>query len=448
MLHNHCLTLLILSLAAWWLAPVSASAQGSSKPNVILIMADDFGYECVGTNGGSSYKTPNLDKLAATGALFTQCYVQPLCTPTRVQLMTGQYNVRNYTVFGELHRSQKTFGNLFKDAGYVTGIAGKWQLGRDMNLPAHFGFDNYCLWQLMRRPPRYCNPGLDIDGKQFDYTNGEYGPDQVLDYALNFIEKNKAKPFLLYYPLILTHSPFQPTPGTPDWDPKRQGEQYNNVKHFKEMTEHMDANVGRLVKKLEETGLREKTLLIFIGDNGTESTVTSVLNGKEYRGGKGSTTAAGMHVPMIVNFPGTIKQRIVCDDLVDSTDFLPTICEAAGITIPKDWILDGGSFYPQLLGRKGTPREWVYCWYLGQMKEGQQKICVQNKQYKLYNDGKLYDLAADPLEQGKPIGKNAQSAKQQTAAAELQKVLDCYKNARPEWIIRNAQTAKIVGYAD
>ena len=422
-------------------------AQETSKLNVVLIMADDFGFECVSANGGSSYSTPNIDKLGETGMRFTNCYAQPLCTPTRLQLMTGMYNVRNYTVFGELHRSQKTFGNLFKDAGYVTGIFGKWQLGHDANLPAYFGFDDYCLWQLLRRPPRYGNPGLEIDGKQIDFDNGEYGPDLVVEHVLDFIENNKDKPFFLYYPMMLTHAPFQPTPDSPDWDPDRHGESYSNVKHFKEMTSYMDSLVGRVVKKLEDTGLREKTLLIFIGDNGTAKQITSIYQGEPYSGGKGNTTVAGMHVPMFVSLPGKINPGVVCDDLIDSTDFLPTICEAAGIAIPEDWTLDGTSFYPRLVGREFQPREWIYCWYLGQMKEGQQKICVQNKEYKLYANGSLFHLVNDPLEKS-PIKANMRNAEQQVIVEKLQKVLDHFSEARPEWVLKHVAAAALTGDSD
>ena len=136
----------------------------------MLILIDDFGYECVTANGGESYQTPVMDKLAATGVRFEQCHVQPLCTPTRVQLMTGMSNRRNYTHFGHLDPSQKTFGNLLKQAGYATCITGKWQLSNGFEGPAHFGFDEYCLWQLTRRPGRYKNPGLEINGKTLDYT--------------------------------------------------------------------------------------------------------------------------------------------------------------------------------------------------------------------------------------------------------------------------------------
>src|SRR5436190_23729843 len=119
----------------------AAAPLSAAKPNVVVILADDFGYECVTANGGQSYHTPNLDRLAATGVRFEHCHVQPLCTPTRVQLMTGISNVRNYINFGTLDTNATTFAHLLKKAGYVTGICGKWQLGREKHLPAHFGFD-------------------------------------------------------------------------------------------------------------------------------------------------------------------------------------------------------------------------------------------------------------------------------------------------------------------
>src|SRR5215204_4112781 len=166
----------------------AADAPGSpKKTNIILIMADDLGYETIGCYGGTSYKTPALDQMAATGVRFSRCHVQPLCTPTPVQLMTGQYNVRNYVEFGWMDPRLKTFGNFFKDAGYATCVAGKWQLGRDAKLPKAWGFDEACLWQHLRRPSRYRNPGLEINGVLKDWTKGEYGPDLVNDYAIDFI---------------------------------------------------------------------------------------------------------------------------------------------------------------------------------------------------------------------------------------------------------------------
>ena len=147
---RYCTFLLFLLLLG--------SVSNAAKPNIIVIMADDFGYECVTANGGQSYQTPNIDRLAANGIRFEQCHVQPLCTPTRVQLMTGRFNVRNYVNFGTLLRTETTFAHLLKEAGYSTAVCGKWQLGREKDSPQHFGFDESCLWQQTRRPPRYANP--------------------------------------------------------------------------------------------------------------------------------------------------------------------------------------------------------------------------------------------------------------------------------------------------
>src|SRR5688500_4829428 len=172
----------VLSLATL-LAPANLSAADrTARPNVVLILVDDFGYECVGANGSTSYQTPELDQLAASGMRFQHCYAQPLCTPTRVQLMTGIYNVRNYDDFGAIDPQAVTFAHVFQKAGYATGIAGKWQLGKQADLPARLGFDEHCLWQHTRRPSRYKNPGLEIQGKEVDYNQGEYGPDVVNDW--------------------------------------------------------------------------------------------------------------------------------------------------------------------------------------------------------------------------------------------------------------------------
>jgi arylsulfatase A len=410
---------------------VATSAEQTARPNVILIMADDLGYETIGANGGTSYKTPALDKLAATGMRFEHCYVQPLCTPTRVQLMTGIYNVRNYIRFGEMDPKAVTFANLFKQAGYATCIAGKWQLGHDVELPRKFGFDEYCLWQHTRRPPRYANPGLEIAGVEKDYGNGEYGPDLVSDFALDFIARKKAEPFFLYYPMMLTHDPYQPTPDSKDWDPKAQGESVNRKPaHFGDMVEYMDKLVGKLVARLEQLGLRERTLLIFLGDNGTGRGTRSMMGGREVIGGKGQTTEAGMRVPLIANWPGTIPGGKVCSDLVDSTDFLPTICAAANVPVPAELKIDGRSFLPQLRGEKGAPREWIYSWYSRDGQAADAKECAFTQRYKLYRTGAFYELTQDSAEQR--ALKIADLQGNAAAAAKLlQGTLDQYKDARP-----------------
>jgi arylsulfatase A len=421
--------LLILGVSAGALA--NAHAAATRAPNIVLIMADDFGYEAVTANGGESYQTPNLDRLAAGGMRFEHCYVQPLCTPTRVELMTGIYNVRNYINFGTLDPKATTFAHLLKRAGYTTGICGKWQLGQGKDLPQHFGFDDALLWQHTRRPPRFANPGLEHNGKPLDYNNGEYGPTLINDFALKFVTQHKDKPFFLYYPMILTHDPFQPTPDSPEWDPKTKSEQVQrNVKHFADMTAYMDKMIGRLVKRIDELGLRENTLIIFLGDNGTGVQVTSQFKGKPYQGGKASGNASGNHVPLIASWPGRIPAGKVNTDLVGSVDFLPTICEVAGAKVPGASEIDGQSFLPQLLGQKGTPREWLYTWYV---RDGGPKATYEyamTARHKLYRDGKFFDLTADRFET-KPQQVSALTGAVAAEAKKLQSVLDRYKNARP-----------------
>ncbi|WP_414661602.1 sulfatase-like hydrolase/transferase [Horticoccus sp. 23ND18S-11] len=423
-----CLALSIGALA-------SAQAAAPRPPNIVLIMADDFGYEAVTANGGESYQTPNLDRLAASGMRFEHCYVQPLCTPTRVQLMTGIYNVRNYINFGTLDPKATTFAHLLKRAGYVTGICGKWQLGQGKDLPQHFGFDDALLWQHTRLRPRYANPGLERNGESLDYSHGEYGPTLINDFASQFVTQHKDKPFFLYYPMILTHDPFQPTPDSAEWDPKTKSEQeQRNVKHFADMTAYMDKMVGRLVKRLEELGLRENTLILFLGDNGTGVQVTSQFKGKPYQGGKGTGNASGNHVPLIASWPGHIPAGRVNADLVGSVDFLPTICEAAGAKAPGPAEIDGQSFLPQLLGQNGTPREWLYTWYVRNGGPVATYEYAMTTRHKLYRDGSFFDLTADRFET-KPRSATAPTGAEAVEVKKLQAALDRFTHARPAHLL-------------
>jgi len=411
---------------------LSATLQGADrKPNVILIMADDIGYEAITANGGQSYQTPHLDRLAATGMRFERCHVQPLCTPTRVQLMTGIYNVRNYLDFGVLDPKATTFGHLLKQAGYATGICGKWQLGNGKELPQHFGFDESYLWQHTRRPPRYANPGVEHNGAELDFNNGEYGPKVVNDFALDFVTRHREHPFFLYYPMILPHDPFQPTPDSANWDPKVKSEQVQrDVKHFADMTAYMDKMIGRIVAKLDELGLRENTLIMFLADNGTHPSVTSQFKGAAYQGGKGSGTARGTHVPFIANWPGRIPAGRVNSDLIASVDYLPTVCEVAGAPVPAALKIDGRSFLPQLLGQTGQPRDSLYVWYARNGGPTATFEFVLSKTHKLHRDGKFYDLTQDPFEE-RPLSVATLSRGAAAEAKRLQAVLNHYTHARP-----------------
>ena len=424
------------------LAATAIASAATPRPNIVLIMADDFGYECVGANGGESYRTPHLDRLAAGGVRFTHCYVQPLCTPTRVELMTGRSNVRNYVRFGLLPTTERTFANVLKEAGYATAICGKWQLGQDPGLPRHFGFDESFLWQHTRRPPRYANPGLEVDGVEKDFRDGEYGPSLVQDFALDFISRHAGaarrgeKPFLLYYPMMLTHAPFQPTPDSPDWDPRAVGEKVNDDRrHFADMVAFMDGLIGRLVARLDECGILDDTLILFLGDNGTGGGVVSRFEGRDFEGGKGRTTHRGMHVPCIASWPGTIAGGRVCGDLVAAVDFLPTVCEVTGAAAPQG---DGRSFAAQLRGEPGTPRDWIYTWYSPRQNQNRKvHEFAFDQRHKLYAGGELYDLVADPDEQ-RPISRDQSSPAAAAAAAKLRQALDGFAKARPAALDRES----------
>ena len=409
------------------------------QPNIILIMADDLGYECIGANGGSSYKTPELDRLAKTGIRFEHCYSQPLCTPSRVKLMTGIYNVRNYVQFGILDRNQTSFAHLLKNAGYATCVAGKWQLGSQADSPGHFGFDESCLWQHTRgrtdgqeHDTRYPNPRLEINGEPVNYTNGEYAPDITSDFICDFIERHKNKPFFAYYPMILTHCPFVPTPDSQSWDPTNKGSTSykGDTAYFGGMVSYTDKIVGKLITKLDELGLTENTLIIFTGDNGTDVPVVSVMDGRKVAGQKGQMTDAGTRVPLILNWKDVIPEGQVCKDLVDFSDFLPTLCEIAGITPPRELNIDGRSFFPQLMGQTGHPRDWIYIWYSRAGNDNDAKVFARNQRYKLYRTGKLYDIENDVLEKA-PLQDGDLNEEVRRIKALLQKALNQYKDARP-----------------
>ncbi len=433
------LTLLLIPLSALHAADVNSPLlSGASRPNVIVILADDLGYECLGANGGKSYQTPHLDGLARTGVRFAQCYAQPNCTPTRVQMMTGMSNVRNYVSFGSLEKSQTTFGHLFRDAGYATCIAGKWQLGsKDASLPRHFGFDEHCLWSLLGRGERYADPSLSVNG-EFKTFAGKYGPDVCQEFVVDFIRRNRSKPFLVYYPMILTHGHYEATPDSKDYGQPGAKAKAADQQHFADMVAYMDKQIGGLMKELESLGLSDNTLLLFTGDNGTGRGATSTLeDGSEQDGEKGSTTRGGMHVPLIASWPGKMKPGTVCPDLVDMTDFLPAICEAAGVAVPKTLTLDGRSFLPQVRGENGQPRDWIYSYWVplraSQTKNVGSRGAVEqafDQHFKLYSTGKFFDLDKD-VEENSPQQIAELKGEAAAAAHKLQAALEQFKDARP-----------------
>ncbi len=385
-----------------------------SRPNIILIMADDMGYECLAINGASDYQTPNLDRLGQTGIRFNNTFSQPLCTPSRVKIMTGKHNYRNYEYFGYLNPNQKTFGNLMKEAGYTTCISGKWQLNgisferpgfEDVNRPNHFGFDEYCLWQLNRPRKdgeRYADPLIYKNGIQLTDLGDEYGPDIFSDFVCKFIENNAEKAFFIYYPMVLVHEPFVPTPDSPEWQ-NHENRYAKDTAHFKDMMAYTDKIVGKIQQKLIDLELEGNTLLIFTADNGTDTHIITHTTNGPYPGGKSYTTQRGIHVPMIASWPRTVKKPFVFNDIIDFNDFYPTLADIAGIDISNEQI-DGKSFYSVLKGDPSEIKNATLIHYdpqWGNTSRNRNRFALDNN-YKLYQGGDLYNYRND-IDELKPI---------------------------------------------
>ncbi|MEM9479852.1 MAG: sulfatase-like hydrolase/transferase [Verrucomicrobiota bacterium] len=371
----------LLSILFLFGFPIAFTVGAAEKPNIILIMADDLGIEGLGCYGGESYKAPHLDRMAAEGLKFTQAYSQPLCTPTRLQIMTGLYNHRNWLYFGILPKDQRTFGHLMQDLGYTTGIFGKWQLtsydppdypgaakrrGTGMH-PKDAGFDEYALFHAAEtedKGSRYANPTYTHNGKLVKEVKGEYGEDISVDLLLEFVKRKKdgEKPMFVYFPMALPHWPVNPTPDSDDWaDPAIRLNE--DEKYFPDMVEYMDKLVGRIIDEVDAMGLGDDTLILYYSDNGTDRKVTSRISGMELQGGKNQVTQNGIRVPLIARWTGTIQPGSETSQLIDASDFLPTFMHLAGGDFTGNWQTDGLSFAPTLRGDEGPEREWCFFWY-------------------------------------------------------------------------------------
>ena len=404
----------LATLALLAIATSAIAAPATTTPNILLIMADDVGTDALGCYGGESYATPNLDKLATEGMRFTHGYAMPVCHPTRVCILTGRYPVHlGSPRWGSFPKSEEsaTFASILKRNGYATAVAGKWQLSllkKDLTQPHRMGFDEYCLFGW-HEGARFHDPYIYQNTKLRTDTDDKYGPDLYVDFLVDFMERNKDRPFLAYYPMALAHDvtddlkdrqvPY--VPGKDRW------------MNFKEMIESMDDCVGRLVAALDRLKLRENTLIIFNTDNGSAGRsklrhtpkgyvfekVVSTRSGVRVPGGKGLLNDRGTRVPYIANWPGKIRPGQVVDDLIDLSDILPTMTALANAPTPNN--LDGQSFAWRLTGNEGEPRKWVFAEHRG-------KMWVRTKRFKLYNDGRFYNVADDPEERVRvksPLGE-------------------------------------------
>jgi len=372
---------LVLALAAAIVTcPSSADwtfAAEATRPNLIVIMADDLGAKELSCYGNQEHHTPNLDRLARTGVQFDTCFSTPICHPTRFEIMTGQYGCHNkvYHFAGrrggpkpdspeEQIVNHRTFAQVLNPAGYATAMSGKWQLtGKIPTLVRETGFDEYLMWAYKhnlpdgvdhtggwegsgkKKPSRYWHPSLVKNGEYVQTKPDDYRPDMFTDFVIDFAARHKDQPFFIYYPMALTHSPYYSTPSS---NPSEQEKFRHSKDKFREDVECMDRLVGRIVKALDELGLRDNTIVFFTGDNGTGGD------------GKSQPTELGARVPMIVNCPGIVKPFGLSEELVDLSDVLPTLADFAGANVPDDRPIDGRSFAPLLEGQDYTPREWIF----------------------------------------------------------------------------------------
>lgn len=356
----------------------SADRLTDAPPNIIFIMADDLGLECVSAYSGEMHDTPNIDRLAKQGMRFDYAFSAPACSPTRAQLLTGLYPFGNgiaHVIFDPakhqayLDPSQfQSFASVLKQQGYATAMAGKWQLSflQDQDTVRDFGFDEYLAWQIFDgkdKTSRFFNPTLRHNGKTVTYTDGEYGPDLLRDFSIDFIRRNKDQPFCLYYAALLPHFPFSPTPDSEDQaQPIGEG-QKGDPKFFPDMVTYLDKIVGQITDEVDRLGLGEDTVIIFTGDNGTDQILKTRYKGRVIPGGKGQMLDTAVRVPFVVRQTGRIKPGSTCSAMIDFTDVLPTFADIAGASVPEG--LHGKSFAKLLDNPTLAHRDWIFYEYLG-----------------------------------------------------------------------------------
>ncbi|MEX0676077.1 MAG: sulfatase [Pirellulales bacterium] len=423
-----------LSAAAIWPA-LSSAAPAERRPNVVLILADDLGWADLGCTGSTFYETPRLDHLATEGILFTNAYAAcPVCSPTRAALMTGRWPARvgitDYIPGArigkllpapyrhELPHSEVTIAEALKEAGYATGMFGKWHLGQSGYLPQTQGFDESVSGE---------------NGRGFHLVDRA---DRTTGPALAFIEKHRDEPFFIYLPHNLVHTPLAARPDllakyekkaaaiAPSGErfrPERQRQDRRVQDHpvYAAMMEDLDTNVGRVLDKLDALELAERTIVIFTSDNGGLSTSEgSPTSNAPLRAGKGWLYEGGVRVPLIVRWPGVVKPGGTSEERVTSTDFFPTILEMCGLAQHTEWQQDGVSIVGALKQSGPLPPRplfWHYPHYGNQggipggaIRQGDWKLI------EFYEDNhvELYNLKDDPAERTDRAGAEPDRARE------------------------------------
>lgn len=431
------------SLAGWVLcahavdpAPDVVTASPSAKPNIILILADDLGYMDIGANNPKTfYETPKIDALAARGMNFKQGYAAcPVCSPTRASIMTGKYparvgvtahigalqpdkwnrptNLRPAPYQQFLALDEVTLAEALRNAGYTNFFAGKWHLGDGEFYPGAQGFDPQL--KVMGKGQFYSPP----DAPPVDRENDGKTTDRIADAAVRFIDANKDRPLFAYLPFQAVHIPISARPdlvakyeckqsaAPPDaWGVERDSKVrlVQNHAGYAAMLEQMDSAIGRVLAALDRNDLADRTVVVFMSDNGGLSTAEGhPTSNLPLRAGKGWLYEGGIREPMIIRAPGITKPGSVCETPVTSTDFYPTLLELAGIPLHPQQHVDGMSLVPLLKGKSLArgPLYWHYPHYSNQ--GGAPGGVVRDGDWKLieWYEGtvELYNLAKDPEE--------------------------------------------------
>jgi arylsulfatase A-like enzyme len=374
--------------------------QKQRKPNVVILLSDDQGWGDLSINGNRNLSTPNIDQIGKKGAQFSQFFVQPVCSPTRAELLTGRYHPRSgvYSTSegGEqFNLDETTLADVFKKAGYATGAFGKWHSG--MQYPYHpngRGFDEFYGF-CSGHWGDYFSPPLEHNG-EIVQGNG-FTADDFTEKAMAFMEQHQNEPFLVYVPFNTPHSPMQ----VPDAYWKRiedkpltmrasqpEKEDANFTKAALAMCENLDWNVGRLMQKLQQLNLEENTIVVYFNDNGP--------NAIRWNGGmkgiKGSTDEGGVRSPLLVQYPRQIKANTRVGTVAGAIDLLPTLADLAGINAHFPKPLDGISLKPSLTGKSQLlEKRQIFAHWNG-------RVSLRTQQYRLDHEGKLYDVATDPAQ--------------------------------------------------
>ena len=382
---------------------ISCQSFKESKlpPNIILILTDDQGWGDLSFNGNLDLSTPNIDKLAKTGAFFEHFFVSPVCSPTRAEILTGRHHVRSgvYSTSrgGErLDIDEETIAEVFKATGYQTAAYGKWHNG--MQAPFHpnsRGFDDFYGF-CSGHWGNYFNPLLEHNGKLVKGRG--FIIDDLTQHGINFIRENNNQPFFLYLPYNTPHSPMQ----VPDkfWrkfqdkklsqigssGPPTNQNQIDHSRAALAMCENIDWNVGRIINELKKNDLLENTIIVYLSDNGPNG---NRWNG-EMKGIKGSTDEGGVRSPMIINWLGKIPEGKIINKIASGIDLLPTLKDLAGIMSQPKIELDGVSLKPLIMNEKPKWKErYIYNYWRG-------KLSLRSQKYRLDHKGQLFDMIEDP----------------------------------------------------